>query len=189
MTEQSTLVRYAIDTRASRFTVQAFVSGFLSAMGHNPTIEIRSYSGDVNFDPETLESGPFHMSIQLNSLNVQDDVSEKDRREIERLMNEQVIETSKYSQAGYEAAHPAIARLGDSLYTAFLDGQLSFHGVRRSLPITARIAAFGEMLRVSGDFTFKQSDYQIKPVSVAGGALKVKDDLKFSFEMVVRRQG
>ena len=28
----------------------------------------------------------------------------------------------------------------------------------------------GEMLRASGDFTLKQSDYQIKPVSVAGGA-------------------
>jgi hypothetical protein len=28
----------------------------------------------------------------------------------------------------------------------------------------------------------------IKPVSFAGGALKLKDELKFSFEMVVRKQ-
>ena len=46
----------------------------------------------------------------------------------------------------------------------------------------------GEMLRASGDFTLKQSDYQIKPVSVAGGALKMKDELKFSFEMVARKK-
>jgi hypothetical protein len=48
---------------------------------------------------------------------------------------------------------------------------------------------FGSMLRASGDFTLNQSDYQIKSVSVAGGALKVKDQLKFSFAMVAREQG
>jgi hypothetical protein len=45
------------------------------------------------------------------------------------------------------------------------------------------------MLRASGDFTLSQSAYSIKPVSVAGGALKIKDELKFSFEIVARKQG
>ena len=46
----------------------------------------------------------------------------------------------------------------------------------------------GSMLRASGDFTLDQTDYNIKLVSVAGGALKLKDELKFSFEMVARKQ-
>jgi hypothetical protein len=60
--------------------------------------------------------------------------------------------------------------------------------VTRGQPITVRIASFGEVLRTSGEFTLRQSDYQIKPVSVAGGALKLKDEVKFSFEMVARKQ-
>ena len=48
---------------------------------------------------------------------------------------------------------------------------------------------FGDMLRASGDFTLSQTDYQIKLVSVAGGALKLKNELKFSFEIVARKQG
>jgi hypothetical protein len=44
------------------------------------------------------------------------------------------------------------------------------------------------MLRASGEFTLSQSVYNIKPVSVAGGALKIKDELKFSFEIVARKQ-
>jgi hypothetical protein len=44
------------------------------------------------------------------------------------------------------------------------------------------------MLRISGDFTLRQSDYGIKPVSFAAGALRLKDELKFNFEMVARRQ-
>jgi hypothetical protein len=44
------------------------------------------------------------------------------------------------------------------------------------------------MLRASGEFTLIQSDFGVKPISVAGGALKVKDELKLSFEMVARKQ-
>jgi polyisoprenoid-binding protein YceI len=74
------------------------------------------------------------------------------------------------------------------LYSATLNGNLSFHGLTRSQPLSARIAEFGEMLRTSGEFTLRQSDFGIKPISVAGGALKVKDELKFSFEMIVRKK-
>ena len=62
------------------------------------------------------------------------------------------------------------------------------HGVTRNQPIAVRVALFGSMLRASGDFSLDQTDYNIKLVSVAGGALKLKDELKFSFEIVARRQ-
>jgi hypothetical protein len=61
-------------------------------------------------------------------------------------------------------------------------------GTTRNQTIAARIAVFDDMLRASGEFTLIQSDFGIKPISVAGGALKVKDELKLSFEMVARRQ-
>ena len=40
--------RYVIDGRSSRFTVRAFATGLLSAMGHNPTIGIRDFSGEMS---------------------------------------------------------------------------------------------------------------------------------------------
>jgi hypothetical protein len=46
----------------------------------------------------------------------------------------------------------------------------------------------GTMLRISADFSLWQSDYGIKPVSFAGGALRLKDELKFKMEMVARQQ-
>ena len=36
----------------------------------------------------------------------------------------------------------------------------------------------GNMLRASGEFSLNQTDFGIKLVSVAGGALKLKDELK-----------
>ena len=184
----ASLSHFVIAARDSRFTVQAFATGLLSAMGHNPTIGIRDFSGEVNFNPATLEGNGFHLAIRAASLTVEDDISDKDRREIERMMNEQILEINRYPEIVYDAPMVKIEKMGDSLYTATLEGSLSLHSVTQRLPVVARIAVFGSMLRASGNFTLNQSGYQIKPFSFAGGALKLRDELKFSFEMVAREQ-
>lgn len=180
---------FVIDGRRSRFTVQAFATGLLSAMGHNPAIGIRTFSGEVAFDSDTLQASGFRLTIQASSLAVQDDINNKDRQEIESLMKTNVLEIEKYPEICFEALAPmAVNRIDGSLYSATLSGNLNLHGVTRGESIPVRIVSMGETLRASGSFTLKQSDYHIKPVSVAGGALKLKDELKFSFEMVANRR-
>jgi len=179
---------YQIDGRSSRFTVRAFATGLLSSMGHNPTIGIGGFTGHFEFNPEKLEAGSFRLAIKSSSLAVQDDISDKDRREMERLMNQEVLETSKFAEILYEAPSISVTKISDTLYSAALNGNLTMRGVTRSQPISARISLLGNMLRASGDFTLGQSAYNIKPVSVAGGTLKLKDELKFSFEIVARKQ-
>jgi polyisoprenoid-binding protein YceI len=180
--------RYLIDARSSRFTVRAFATGLLSAMGHSPTIAIRDFSGEISFDPAKAEAGSFRLVIKAASLSVQDDISQKDLREMERLMNQDVLETAKYPEIVYEAPAVSIAKMSDMLFTARLGGNLTLHGVTCSQPLDTRVALLGEMLRASGDFTVSQGAYNIKPVSVAGGALKLKDEIKCSFEIVARKQ-
>lgn len=179
---------FIIDGRASRFTVRAFVTGLMSAMGHSPTIGIGAFSGEVKFNPEKPDAGSFRLAIKASSLSVQDDISDKDRREIERLMNQEVLETSKFPEILYEAPSVSVTTMSESLYSATLNGNLTLHGVTRSQPVQARVSSLGSMLRASGEFTLSQSAYSIKPVSVAGGALKLKDELRFSFEIVARTQ-
>lgn len=180
--------RYVIDGRSSRFTVRAFATGLLAAMGHNPIIGIRDFSGDMNFSLDKVEAGSFRMVIKSSSLGVQNDISDKDRREIERLMNQEVLETAKFPNILYEASGLSVTKMTDMLYSAVLNGNLTLHGVTRSQPVNARVALLGSMLRASGDFSLNQTDYNIKLVSVAGGALKLKDELKLSFEIVARKQ-
>jgi polyisoprenoid-binding protein YceI len=180
--------RYVIDSRASRFVVQAFATGMLARMGHNPTIGIRDFSGEMNFEPDKLQAGGFHLVIKTASLSVQDDISEKDLREIERLMHKEVLETAIFPEIVYDASSVSVAKMADALYSATLNGNLTLHGVTHNQQIAVRVALFGSMLRASGDFLLDQTDYNIKLVSVAGGALKLKDGLKFSFEIVARKQ-
>jgi polyisoprenoid-binding protein YceI len=177
---------YVIDGRSSRATVRAFATGLLSAMGHNPTIAIRDFSGEMKFNPDKLEAGSLKIVIKASSLSVQDDISAKDLSDMERLMNQAVLETDRFPEILYEASNISVAKMADMLYSATLEGSLTLHGVSRNQPIKARVALLGSMLRASGDFALNQTDYDIKLVSVAGGALKLKDELKFSFEIVAR---
>lgn len=128
------------------------------------------------------------MVVKAASLNVQDDISDKDRREIERIMSQDVLQVAQFPEIVYEATSISIAKMDEAFFWATLNGELTLHGVKRNQPIPARIALLGSMLRASGEFSLNQTDFDIKLVSVAGGAIKLKDEVKFSFEIVARRQ-
>ena len=183
---------YLLDKSASRFTVRAFATGVLSALGHSPTIAIRDFTGEASFDPDDLVTSSLRIEIRADSLEVTDDVSSKDRQEMESLMKEKVLESSKYPAIVFESAATSADQLGEGRYRVTMGGKLSLHGVTRSLPVmaqvTVQVTVNGSMLRASGEFSILQSDYEIPPISVAGGALKLKDELKFAFDIVARRQ-
>jgi hypothetical protein len=46
----------------------------------------------------------------------------------------------------------------------------------------------GDTLRASGEFSVRQSDHEIAPVKVTGGALKLKDEVKCTFDIKARKQ-
>lgn len=185
---QETVARYVIDPRGSTFQVQAFATGVLSAFGHNPKIAIRDFEGDASFTAkgDTLGDVKLNVRIRADSLEVADDVSDKDRKEIERQMHNDVLETDRFAAILYEWSGE-VPRAGDMFYVN-LNGALTLHGVTHTLPVSARVAVQGDMLRASGDFSVRQSDYDIAIVKVAGGAIKLKDEVKGTFNIVARKQ-
>jgi polyisoprenoid-binding protein YceI len=183
-----TAVHYVADTRASQFTVQVFAGGLLSAFGHNPTIAIRGFAGEARVNPADVARSYFKITIQADSLSVRDDISDKDRREIERTMREDVLETSAYPEIVYECSQFDGSATGEGQYSVMLNGDLTLHGVTRPQPVAAKVAVIGDTLRAFGSFTILQTDYDLTLVNIAGGALKVKDELKFSFNILARKK-
>ena len=187
-TAQAPSVRYVIDSRVSRFTVRAFASGVLSAFGHNPTIAIRDFVGEAHFNPDNLQSASLHIAVKAASLGVTDDISDKDRREIEREMQDNVLESAKYPEIVYDCSRVSVDNPANGQNAVTLHGSLTLHGMTSGLKVPARIVVTGDMLRAFGEFSLRQSDYNIKLVSAIGGGLKVKDEVKFSFDIVARIQ-
>ena len=179
---------YSIDPVMSRFTARATASGMLSSFGHNPTIAIREFTGEAAFEPDSLENAEVHLRINAQSLAVTDNISDKDRREIERTMNQEVLEVARYPDIVFDSAKVSASKAGDGQYWVNLVGHLTLHGVTNDQPVAAQVALIGDTLRAHGEFSLRQTEYGIKLVSVAGGTLKLKDELKCSFDILARKQ-
>ena len=180
-------VKFALDTTASRFTVQAFATGMLSSFGHNPKIAMRDYDGEIQFAPDTYEGASVRVTVRTTAMDVQDEMSGDDRKKLERTTYD-ALEVQRFPTAVYETNQITVQKQTEDLLLVHATGTLSFHGVTQTQSLDARVTRLGTMLRISGDFSLRQSDYAIKPVSFAGGALRLKDELKFTFELVARAQ-
>lgn len=178
------LSSYRIDAKPSRFTVQVTAAGLLSAFGHNPVIAIRNFSGEARFQPDTLDSASLQVVVQAASFEVSGDASDRDRREIERTMQDRVLESVTYPEIVFQSSTVKVSPAGPGQYRVEAAGQLSLHGVTREHTVSARVTVGPERLRASGEFSLHQADYGIELVSVAGGALKVKDELKCWFDIL-----
>jgi polyisoprenoid-binding protein YceI len=175
---------YRIHTEVSRFTVRGFAGGLLSGLGHNPVLAIRDFSGEAHFEPDDLEKSSLCLKIKAGSLEVQNDASDKDRFEMKRVMDHEVLEVARYPEIAFESTRVSGAKAGESFYRLAIDGNLALHGVTRRLSVPAQVWVTPDQLRANGEFAVRQSDFGIKLASVAGGVLKLKNELKFTYDIV-----
>jgi polyisoprenoid-binding protein YceI len=184
----ATTAHYGIDSGVSRLTVKAFASGFLSGLGHNPVISARGLTGTTGLMDGTLDHAIVRVSVKADSLSVENDISDKDRKEMQRAMNQDVLEAGKFPDIGYECSRVSGNAMGEGQFAFVLEGELMLHGVTSSQAISGRAFLTGDLLRASGEFAVRLSDYQISPVSAVAGGLKLKDEVKITFDVVARKQ-
>jgi len=187
MLRELTRVPYALEPRLSRFTVKVTAGGPLAKLGHSPVISIADYTGAVDCVPEKIEESHFSVGIHAKSLAVTDDIGEKDRAAIQAVMLSEVLEVEKFPEIAFESTSIVSDRVLEGLFRVVVTGNLNLHGVVRRLQFTSQVAFVGDTVRASGDFMILQTDYNIKPYAVAAGALKLKDELKFAFDIVARK--
>ena len=186
---QTEFANYRLVAGESTFTVQAFAEGLFSAFGHDPVIAIRNFSGELKFMPGTFESASLLLSVDANSLAVAGEIKEKDRSDIERTMRDEVLEVQKYPEIVFASTNISTSRLSEGRYRARIIGDLTLHGAtQKNVWISAETSVSGDSLRAKGDFSLKQTDFGIKPFSAVGGTIKLKNELKFGFDIVARKE-
>jgi polyisoprenoid-binding protein YceI len=186
---EAATVRYLTNAKRSKFSARAFATGLLSAFGHSPTIAIPDFVGEALLNPGAIEESSLRFVVQAAALAVTDDVSDADRAEMNRRMHEEVLQSDGYPEIVYECSKISASKTGDGQYWVALNGELSLHGVTRSQPVSARVTLSADTLHAAGEFSVLQSDYEIKPVSAAGGTVKLKDELKLTFDITATKQG
>ena len=181
-------VCYVVDTRASQFTVQAFASGLAAAVAHSPKIAIRDWTGEARFAPGTFGDASIKVQVNAASLEVLDELRDSDRRELHRVMNQEVLQATRFPEVVFESSEVKAERQKDELYRLSVKGRLALHGVMNEHAFAAQVALGVDSARAYGEFKVRQTDYDIRIASIAGGTLRLQDELKFSFYVVAPKQ-
>jgi polyisoprenoid-binding protein YceI len=182
-------MRYRVDASRSRFIAQAFAKGLLSAFGHNPRLAVRNFEGEAEFDSAAPHAASLRMKARADSLTVIDDLGEKDRREIERVTREELLEAARYPEIVFQSSTVTARRAAEGRYQARITGELSLRGAPRECVIDAIVTFDGVEMRAQGGFTMRLTDFNIRPISVAGGLLKLKDEVQLSFDILAHAPG
>jgi len=179
---------YRLDAAASTFKVQAFAGGLLSAFGHDPVFGVNDFQGEVQFVAGSFANASLKLVVKANSLAVVNDIKGKDRQDIERTMRNDVLETAKYPEIVFESNNVAVSRAANDRFRARMIGNLTLHGVtQKNISLNCDVTLTAEGVRAKGGFALRQTDYNIKLVSVAGGTLKIKNEVKGAFDILARR--
>jgi len=183
-----TKVQWELDSKASQFNVQAFAEGLASVLAHCPKFAIRDFVGAIEGPPASLNDASLCLRVAANSLELMDHVTPDDRRAIDRMMFNEVLETRIFPEVRFESTRVLAARLSENMHRVTMTGNLTIHGVTNQHAIVANVVTSDDTLRAYGETQIRQSDYGIAKASVAGGTLKVRDELKFGFFLIARRR-
>lgn len=164
---------HSIDASKSVLTIHVLKSGLFSAFGHEHRISAPISKGSFS----TGQAAAVELTVDARKLLVVDkDVSDKDRAEIqETMLGPSVLDSEKFPEIRFQSGKVAPAGNGWRI-----SGNLTLHG--KTAPVEVSVKESGG--HFLGTAQVKQTDFGITPVTVAGGAVKVKDEVKIEFDVV-----
>jgi len=166
----------AIDSERSTITIHVDKAGLFSAAGHEHWISAPVSSGTIRESP----SASVEFTVQTAKMTVKPDpkVDAKTQAEIQKDMEDLTLETRKFSEIGFRSS--SVSKAGDGQWK--VEGALSLHGVTK--PVSLAVKRTGDAY--TAHTVLKQTDFGIKPVSVGGGLVKVKNEVEIDFQIFTR---
>jgi polyisoprenoid-binding protein YceI len=166
----------AIDVQRSTITIHVGKAGLLSAAGHDHTINAPLSSGTIRESP----APHVEFTVETAKMTVKPDpkVDAKTQAEIQKDLEEMTLETRKFPEITFRSLR--IEKLAEGQWK--VEGDLSLHGVTKPVSLTVKRTGDSYTART----VLKQTNFGIKPISVAGGVIKVKDEVEIDFQIFPR---
>jgi polyisoprenoid-binding protein YceI len=161
-----------IDTVNSRLLVHVSKTGIFSGLADDHEVEARIAGGTLD-----AKNGQLRLAVDSRQMQVLDpQLSPDKRRQVqERMLGPEVLDSTRFPEIIFESTRVENGREG----AVVVNGKLTLHGVTKPISLVAHFKDG----RYTGTFTLRQRDFGIIPVSVAGGTVKVKDELALEFDI------
>ncbi len=177
---------YRMDAGAGSFTIHVHSGGLFSPFAHDHTVAIREFSGEIRLTPGSITPAVINVRIPADSITVVDEKHRGDIPDVQKNMDEKVLEVDKYPQIIFNSAVISAVKNQAGEYLLNVSGQLTLHGVTKRIEFDALVRETNGELHAKGTFFIRQTDYKMQPVSLFGGLVKVKNKVDLSFNVIAR---
>jgi polyisoprenoid-binding protein YceI len=167
------------------FQIQTGTSGLFGAFAHEHVIEAEKIEGCATVDPNDLARSSIKLTFTTAGIRVKDPKENPaDRAKVQETMERDVLQVSQFPQITFVSTAVERGKAADAFQVR---GNLTIRGKTQpvTIPVNVVRAADGSY-RATGEYKFKQSTFGIRPVQLAGGTIKVKDEIRTEFELFLK---
>jgi polyisoprenoid-binding protein YceI len=183
---------FKIDPANSHVLIRVGKTGIFGFAGHTHEVVAPDVEGQVDIDQKNWTRSSVSLEFQTAALEVSaQGESPNDVSSIQQTMRgEQVLDVKRFPSVVFKSRRVTTTSQSPNGKDVAIEGDLTLHGVTRPLTIHAITTLQPpDVLTATGTFVIRQTDFGIHPVTVAGGAVKVKNDLDVEFVLQARRSG
>jgi len=178
---------YTIDSKTSRLTIETETTGLSSMFGHDHRFDVRDFSGVLTMRAGAPASAVLELTVRAGAVTLMENVDDDTRQEIAAALRDAVLETARYPEVAFRSRRVSATLNADGSFDVTLRGDLSLHGVRRSIVVPAHVVPTRDGLRATGALSLRQSAFKIRPYTFANGTVSVRNAVTVSFDIVARR--
>src|SRR2546421_673675 len=180
--------RYRLDAAQSKFIAHALAGGLLWFKGHDHLVAVREFTGEAELTPESVNPASLQITAKTASMVETSSVfTEQQKQIIDKELREIVLLPDQYPDISFKSTNVSAKSIGDGQYDLKIGGELTLHAVTRPITIPTKVTVSGNNLRAQGEFDIDRSDFKVKATSAIHGMIRVRDKVKFTFDIVGHR--
>ena len=179
------------DRAKSDFRIELGRAGLLKALGDDHLIRVNDYDCQVALDEAAPARSSVRLMVRAASLEVLDPhLSAESRAEVQKTMQgPEVLDAGRYM--GIRFVSRRVVALGSDRFR--VEGDLTIRETTKPATFEVRMMREGpspplrvnETHVVTGEARVRLTDFGIRPPSAGAGTVKVKDEMKISFRLIL----
>ena len=181
---------WEVTPSGSEVRIRVSRSGVFGFAAHNHEVIAPALSGTIRFDRQLIEQAAVELTFDATALTVTptgeppDDVPKVQAT----MMSDKVLDVARYPMIAFRSRRVTVESRNAGQMRLRVAGDLTLHGVTRPIDGPVSLSLSADELTGTGTLIIKQTAFDIKPVSVGLGTVKVKDEVTINYTFAAHRE-
>jgi polyisoprenoid-binding protein YceI len=178
---------YAVEAEASTVAIHVGKSGLFRFAGHEHEVVAPAVGGEVVADARDLARSSVWVRFEAASLRVlaKGEPPEDVPKVQATMLGPKVLDVARFAEITFRSRSVSGRPTSPEVYELQVVGDLSLHGITRAVSLPLRVDLADDRLTATGRTVIRQTDFDIRPVSVAG-VVNVRNEVAVDFSISAR---